>query len=265
MNLGSPSLKKERLHKVLAAGGFGSRRRCEELIRVGEVQVDGETVTEVGLKVDPAHQKIKCAGRFLRSRPSTTVLLNKPRGVLCTARDEQGRKTVFDLLLHVRERLFCVGRLDAESQGLILLTNDGDLCQRLTHPRYRVPRTYHVIVKGAITPEHLARMRKGVWLAEGRTGPVLARIKHRERSRARGETTVLEVTVHEGMNREVRRIFARHGLRVRRLKRIRVGPLSLGSLSEGQYRILRPEEVDRLRRAAKGGEERVEAKHAEDE
>ncbi|MBI2898949.1 MAG: rRNA pseudouridine synthase [Planctomycetes bacterium] len=256
---------RERLHKLLAAGGFGSRRRCEELIRLGEVEVDGRPVTEVGVKVDPERQKIKCAGRYLRPPRPLTLVLNKPRGILCTAKDERGRKTVFDLLHGVRDRLFAVGRLDAESQGLLLLTNDGELCNLLTHPRYAVPRTYHVMVRGSVTPELLERMRKGVWLAEGRTAPVLARVKHRERSRARGESCVLEVTVREGMNREVRRIFSRYGLKVKRLKRIRVGALNLGPLTEGQYRVLDRSEVEGLKRAAQAAVERKETAHAEEE
>lgn len=257
---------KERLHKLLAAGGFGSRRQCEDLIRLGEVQVDGRVVTEVGLKLDPAKHKIKCAGRYLRMRAPVTLALNKPRGYLCTSHDDRGRKTVFSLLEGIRERVFCVGRLDAESQGLILLTTDGELCNLLTHPRYGVPRTYHVLVRGVVTPELVARMRRGVWLAEGRTGPLHVRIKHRERSKQKGETTVLEVTVHEGMNREVRRAFARLGLKVKRLKRIRVGPLELGPLSEGKYRVLRPEEVERLRRTALAAVQPRETKpHGEEE
>lgn len=251
---------KERLHKVLAAGGFGSRRQCEQMIRLGEVQVDGRTVTEVGTKVDPEKQKIKCSGRFLRPARRVTYMLNKPRGYICSARDEKGRRTVLQLL-PVKDRLFTVGRLDAESQGLLLLTNDGDLCNLLTHPRYQVPRTYHVIVRGVVTPELLARMRRGVWLAERKTGPVLSRVKHRER-----DQTVLEVTVHEGMNREVRRIFARYGLKVKRLKRIRLGSLQLGPLSEGQSRPLTNEEVERLKRSAEAAIPKAkETAHAAEE
>lgn len=257
---------KERLHKILAAGGFGSRRQCEQMIRLGEVQVDGKTVSEVGLKVDPETQKIKCSGRYLKPMHRVTYLLNKPRGYICSSKDEHGRKTVLHLLPGVRERLFTVGRLDAESQGLILLTNDGELCNLLTHPRYQVPRTYQLLVRGGVTPEMIARMRRGVWLAERKTGPVLARVKHRERSKSRGEQTVLEVTVHEGMNREVRRIFARYGLKVKRLKRIRLGPLQLGSLTEGQSRPLTEEEVVRLKRTAAAAiPQSKETAHAEEE
>jgi len=243
-------MTRERLHKVLAAAGFGSRRRCEELIRLGEVEVDGRVATEAGTKVDPARHKIKCNGRYVKPPRPVTFLLNKPRGYLCTARDERGRKTVFDLFRGIRERLFTVGRLDAESQGLLLLTNDGELCNLLTHPRYRVSRTYHLIVRGSVTPERIAKMRRGVWLSEGRTGPVHVHVKHRERSRAGGESSVLEVTVYEGMNREIRRVFARQGIKVKRLKRVRLGSLNLGPLAEGEYRTLSSEEIERLKRAA---------------
>jgi pseudouridine synthase len=238
----------ERLHKVLAGAGFGSRRRCEEMIQAGLVTVDGRTVRELGVKVDPQRQKVACAGRIVRPVRPVTLLLNKPRRVVTTASDDRGRRTVMDLIRGVRERVFPVGRLDWESQGLLLLTNDGELANLLTHPRYGVPRTYHAIVKGQLTPGILARVQGGVWLSEGKTGPVKVLVKRRER-----EKSVLEVTLQEGMNREVRRIFARFGLRVARLKRIRLGPLSLGSLSEGRFRALTSQEVEALRASALRG------------
>ncbi len=239
-------MAEERLQKVLAAAGFGSRRHCEQLIASGKVTVDGAVVTELGVKVDPRRHRVVCAGQPVRPQRPVTLLLNKPRRVVTTARDEHGRRTVLDLLHGVRERVFPVGRLDWESQGLLLLTNDGDLANLLTHPRYGVPRTYHLIVKGDLTGEVLSKIQGGVWLAEGKTGPIRVFVKKRAR-----EGSVLEVTVREGMNREVRRIFARFGLRVKRLKRIRVGPLGLGALREGQYRYLLPAEVEALRASAR--------------
>ncbi len=238
-------MEMERLQKVLASAGVGSRRGCGEMIAQGRVTVDGRVALEKGMRVDPRTQKIYCDGRPVRPERPVTVLLNKPRRVVTTARDDRGRRTVLDLLRGVRERVFPVGRLDWESQGLLILTNDGELANLLTHPRYGVPRTYHVIVKGQVTPEILAKLRGGVWLAEGKTGGADIRVKSRDR-----EGSVLEVTVREGMNREVRRIFARFGLRVKRLKRIRVGPLGLGSLPEGRFRRLSGEEVRALRDAA---------------
>lgn len=238
----------ERLHKVLARAGFGSRRKCEELIARGAVTVDGAVVREMGVRVDPTRQKIFCLGAPVRPERPVTILLNKPRRVVTTLRDERGRRTVRDLIAEIKERIFPVGRLDWESQGLLLLTNDGELANLLTHPRYGVPRTYHVLLKGRLTREILERLKRGVWLAEGKTGPVKVRVKKRDR-----EGAVLEVTLREGMNREVRRIFARFGLRVKRLKRIRVGPLGLGKLREGEWRVLGPEEVEALRAAAREG------------
>ncbi len=237
-----------RLHKVLAQAGFGSRRSCEALISTGRVSVDGKVVTEMGVQVDPERSRITCGGRPVRPERALTILLNKPRRVVTTSSDDRGRRTVLDLLHGVRERLFPVGRLDWESQGLLLLTNDGELANLLTHPRYGVPRTYHAIVKGVLTPEILGKIQGGVWLSEGRTGRVKVLVKKRDR-----EGSVLEVTLREGMNREVRRIFARFGLRVKRLKRIRVGPLGLGSLAEGRYRALSRDEVEALRASALQG------------
>jgi pseudouridine synthase len=175
-----------------------------------------------------------------------TLLLNKPRNVITSVRDERGRRTVMDYVRGVRERIYPVGRLDWESQGLLLLTNDGELANLLTHPRFGVPRTYHAVVKGQLTPEILEKIQRGVWLSEGKTGPVRILVKKRDRAGA-----VVEVTLREGMNREVRRIFARFGLKVKNLKRLRVGPLGLGPLRPGQFRVLSPPEVEALRAAAR--------------
>ncbi|MBI2931220.1 MAG: rRNA pseudouridine synthase [Planctomycetes bacterium] len=231
----------ERLHKVLAHAGFGSRRACEQLIAAGTVQVDGKVVTQMGVKVDPERQKIRCGDRYVKTPPKVVYLLNKPRGVISTTRDERGRRTVLHLLRGVRERVYPAGRLDVESQGMIIMTNDGDLAAKLTHPRYRIPKTYHVILRGQLSPDVIEKARRGVWLSEGRTRPSRLNIVKRTR-----EVTVLEVTLHEGMNREVRRVFARFGYKVRRLKRVRIGGLSLGNLPEGHFRELNPEDVRRL-------------------
>lgn len=232
----------ERLHKVLAHAGAGSRRRCEESIRAGKVEVDGRVVTKLGTKVDPERSLIRCEGRRIQPPRYVYYLLNKPKNVLSSARDPQGRRTVLDFLPRVRERVYPVGRLDSDSEGLVLLTNDGELCHRLTHPRFEVPRTYHVVVGGEWTPSLLKRVQGGVWLSEGRTGRNEVWIK----KRMRGET-VLEVTLHEGMNREVRRIFAHVGLKVRQLTRIRMGPLSLSGLGRGSIRPLTSEEIRQLK------------------
>ena len=230
----------ERLHKVLAHAGFGSRRKCEELIRAGLVRVDGRVITEMGVKVDPRLQDIRCAKRRVRAPAPVVYLVNKPRNYLSTTKDEHGRKTVLDLVPH-KGRLYPAGRLDADSQGMILLTNDGDLCNRITHPRHGVEKSYHVVVRGSVPPEVMERVRRGIWLAEGRTSQVKLRLIKRDRQR-----TIVEITLREGKKREVRRLFARFGLKVRRLKRIRIGGLNLGSLKEGQYRLLLPDDIGKI-------------------
>jgi 23S rRNA pseudouridine2605 synthase len=185
----------------------------------------------------------------VRPPQGTVVLLfHKPRRVVCTVRDDRGRRTVMDFFRAFRERLYPVGRLDAQSQGMLVVTNDGELTNRLTHPRYGVSRTYHVVVEGEVGDAILQRLRRGVWLAEGKTAPIDTIVKKRER-----RATVLEVTVREGMNREVRRVFAKFGLEVSHLKRIRIGDLPLGSLPEGAYRRLEPSDIELMLRAAKPG------------
>ena len=249
----------ERLHKLLAHAGFGSRRSCEKRIAAGEVEVDGKVVTEMGVKLDPARHKIKCGGKYLRAPAHVYYLLNKPKGVVSTLSDNLGRRTVVDLLKGVKVRVYPAGRLDADSQGMLVLTNDGDLCNRLTHPRFQVPRAYHVVVEGTLDPKTIEKLSKGVWLSEGRTGPVEIRVKKADR-----EVTIVEVVIREGMNREVRRVFAKFGLKVNHLKRIRIGRLELGNLGDGKYRVLSKYDLEMLqaesaapkRPAAKPGEER---------
>lgn len=236
----------ERLHKVLAGAGVASRRACEQLIAAGQVTVNGRVVTEMGFKVDPTTQKIAFAGQIIRPPRLVTLVLNKPRKTVTTTKDEKDRRTVMKYVEGMRERVYPVGRLDWESEGLLLMTNDGDLANLLTHPRYGVPRTYHAIVAGSLSPEVLEKIQRGVWLSEGKTGPARILIKKRLR-----DMTVVDITVREGMNREVRRIFAKFGLKVKRLKRIRVGPLSLGTLGPGQTRLLSPQEVEALRASAR--------------
>lgn len=243
----------ERLHKVLARAGFGSRRTCEELILEGKVQVDGQVVTQLGTKVDPETQKIKCMGRWVREPRRIYLVLHKPKRYIVSMRDELGRKTVMDLVA-MRERVFPVGRLDKDSEGLILLTNDGEFANLLTHPRYRVEKTYHVILEGRITPKQKAKIERGVWLSEGKTGPARITVK-----KLLKELSVLDITIREGLNREVRRIFARLGLKVKRLKRIRIGTLDLGPLPEGAFRELTRGEVNALKSVALRGGEHAES------
>jgi 23S rRNA pseudouridine2605 synthase len=232
----------ERLQKVLAAAGLASRRDAEELILEGRVEIDGQVVTELGTRVDLHHQEISVDGESL-SRPKLVYFaVHKPAGVVSTARDPAGRPRVIDLLPPDAGRVFNVGRLDLESEGLILVTNDGELANQLTHPRHGVKKVYEVQVAGQPEPEVLAQLRKGVYLAEGFARAVNIRVKGRRKN-----STILEMVLDEGRNREVRRLFARVGHKVQRLTRIAVGPLRLGEMPRGAVRRLTPEEVRKLR------------------
>ena len=244
----SPPTPGERLQKVLAAAGIGSRRQCEELIRTGRVEVDGQTVTELGRRADPATQVISVDGQAIDLAEHVYYAVNKPVGVVSTSRDPSGRPRVVDLVPAARERLFPVGRLDLHSAGLILLTNDGELANRLTHPRYGVSKRYRVMVAGEPAPEVYERLKRGVHLAEG-----VARVDEIYVHLRRGKSTVLDVVLSEGRNREIRRILARVGHKVLELLRIGVGPVRLGKLPPGGYRRLTRAEVEALRRVAQKG------------
>jgi 23S rRNA pseudouridine2605 synthase len=247
----TPSAKGERLQKVLAAAGLGSRRHCEELILAGRVEVDGKVVTELGTRVRPGRQQIRVDGVRLRRPRRVYYALNKPAGVVCTNRDPSGRPRAIDLIPAQRERIFTVGRLDLHSEGLILLTNDGELANQLTHPRYRIPKTYRVLVAGHPEREVVAKLRRGIHLADG-----LARVAGVRISKRHKQSTLLEIVLTEGRNREIRRVLARVGHKVLRLTRIAIGPLRLGGLAPGEYRRLGSREVGALRRAAPGAARR---------
>jgi 23S rRNA pseudouridine2605 synthase len=234
----------ERLQKVLAAAGLGSRRQCEELITTGRVEVDRVVVTELGTRVDPAKQAIRVDGVALPQPRLAYYAVHKPAGVVTTNSDPARRPRVIDLLPNQDERLFPIGRLDLHSEGLILVTNDGDLANRLTHPRYGVTKVYKVLVAGHPTPETLAGLLKGVHLAEG-----LARVKSVAIKARQSKCTVLEMVLDEGRNREIRRVLARVGHKVLRLQRIAVGPVRLGLLPPGEHRPLTSQEVKSLREA----------------
>jgi 23S rRNA pseudouridine2605 synthase len=247
----------ERLQKVLAAAGLGSRRECELLIEQGRVMVDGRVVTRLGTRVDPEQQRIRVDGEAVQSERSVYYLLNKPKGFLSTNFDPSGRPRAVDILKAVPQRLFSVGRLDRESEGLLLLTNDGELTNRLTHPRYGVPKTYIVQVAGRPTPEDLAKMRKGVFLSEGKVTVDSVRSKG-----SRGRSTLLEIVLSEGRNREIRRMLARLGHKVMRLTRTAIGPVTDRGLRPGEFRKLQPDELQSLRHLAEshqGGVARPES------
>jgi 23S rRNA pseudouridine2605 synthase len=231
-----------RLQKALAAAGLGSRRECEELILAGRVEVDREVVSQLGTRVDPRSQEIRVDGEVLRPPHLTYYALHKPPDVVCTARDPSGRPRAIDLV-PPEPRVFAVGRLDLSSEGLLLLTNDGDLANGLTHPRHEVEKIYRVLVAGRMGEEELAKLRRGMHLAEGFAKPRRIRIVSSHPKR-----TWLEMVLDEGRNREIRRLLARVGHKVQRLVRIAVGSLRLGELPRGAYRPLHREEIDALRR-----------------
>lgn len=233
----------ERLAKVLAQTGTASRRKCEVLIREGRVYVGGIQIRDPAFPVDPFRDDIRLDGERLWLEKSVTYLLNKPKGLLCTHRDVKGRCTVYDLFRGHSQRLFTVGRLDKDSQGLILLTNNGKLSNLLAHPRHRVPKTYRVEVKGRVTQNALEKARAGVCLREGKLSLQRVILK---RGKERHASSVLEITLTEGKNREVRRVLARLGFKVKSLNRISLGPLELGDLPVGKYRRLTPREEEIL-------------------
>lgn len=230
-----------RLQKFLASCGLGSRRACEQFITDGRVAVDGRVVDQLGATVDPSRQRIALDGEPLRIERKKYFALYKPRGVVCTNRDPAGRPRVIDLLPPGGPRLFPVGRLDAESEGLILVTNDGDLAQKLAHPRYRIYRKYLVQVAGVPNRPALDRLREGEHFAEGRFRVHSARLLKKQ-----GQSGHVEVVLSEGQNREVRRLFARIGHKVMRLKRVAFGPIQLGRLSRGEHRPLTTAELTEL-------------------
>ena len=244
----------QRLQKILAAAGFGSRRACEELITTGRVEVDGKVITELGAKADPTRQKIRIDGEPLRRVKYRYYALHKPQGVVSTARDPSGRPRVVDLVPQDL-RVFPVGRLDKNSEGLILLTNDGELANGLTHPRYAVRKVYHVLTAGNVTPEELQVLHRGVHLAEGVARVVSAKIRSTE-----GKATWLEIVLDEGRNREIRRILARVGHKVMRLVRVEMGGVRLGDMPVGTYRQLSPREIDKLHEAVRDSRKRKEAR-----
>jgi 23S rRNA pseudouridine2605 synthase len=244
----------ERLQKVLASAGLGSRRQCEELITDGRIEVDRRVVTELGTRVDVSRQEVRIDGEPLKRSKRVYFALNKPPGVVSTNRDPSGRPRVVDLIVS-NDRLFTVGRLDMSSEGLIIVTNDGALANNLAHPRYGVDKIYHVQVAGSPAPEHLLTLRKGVHLAEG-----FVRVKEVHVKQRLKQSTVLEIVLSEGKNREIRRVMARIGHKVLRLKRIAIGPVRLGDLPLGAHRQLTALELRRLKALAAPGQAAQDAK-----
>lgn len=243
-----------RLQRFLAQAGVASRRKAEELIVAGRVKVNGRVVSELGSKVDPDRDKVFLGGKRLLVERPVYLMLNKPRGYVTTLSDPEGRPTVTTFLRHAGARVFPVGRLDFNTEGLLLLTNDGDLAHALMHPKHEVRKTYHVKLQGLVGPETVTSWQRGVTLDDGdETAPAEVTVLG-----TTGKNTWLEVTLHEGKNRQVHRTAEALGYRVLKLTRVAYGGLTLGDLRVGTTRALTPDEVERLRRAAGGSKHTFE-------
>jgi pseudouridine synthase len=252
-DVGNNTGVKERIQKILANAGVASRRNIEQMVVEGRVAVNGKIKTALPILIDPHRDKVEVDGEAIPMAPRETgkrlyILINKPKGVYSTnvAQGEQTR--VIDLLPpDLPGRVYPVGRLDAESKGLLLLTNDGELTNHLTHPRYGVAKTYKAVVDGYVTGDDIAELSKGVWLSDERTGKGMkADLSHVKVTSRGKERSTLEITLREGRNRQVRRMLARIGHKVRELTRVKLGPLTLHGLGPGQFRILTPREVKQL-------------------
>lgn len=236
----------KRLNKYMAECGVGARRKCDEIILQGRVAVNGVATTQLGIKINETTDRVHLDGRLLRPlQRFEYIILNKPKGVVTTAVDEKARKTVLNLI-PASTRLFPVGRLDADTTGLLLLTNDGDLAHRLTHPKFHVPKIYEARLDSELSREHKGQLEAGIQLEEGKTAP--CRIAYLDRDNRRR----VRITLHQGWNRQVRRMFEKLGYEVRGLRRVGFGGLNLRGLKIGAWRRLLPQEVARLRQAASG-------------
>lgn len=259
-------MSSERLQKLIATAGIASRRHAEEMITAGQVTVNGKTVTELGSKADPERDHIKVKGKLinplLKTRENIYVLLNKPRGYLSSVTDPEGRPLVIELLPQSLGRVYPVGRLDFNTEGLLLLTNDGEFTNFITAARNRVQKVYEVKVKGVPPDEAIERLKRGVVLPDGsRTAP--AQINHLSETES---NSWFEIKLHQGRNQQIRRMFDLIGYSVVKLRRVRIGFLRDGGLKPGEWRLLRTEEVARLlkapQKASKGKPAKSQAKHA---
>ena len=243
----------DRLQKILSAAGIASRRAAETLILDGRVSVNGVTVLELGTRAEPARDDIRVDGQRVRvASRHRYILLNKPRGYMTTRKDPEQRPTVLDLLPEVHEYIYPVGRLDYDSEGLLLLTNDGDLAARLLHPSHEVEREYYARVRGVPDEGALERLRRGVTLEGRRTAPAVVRLVDTGLG-AREDQSLVSIALHEGRTRQVRDMCEAIGHPVVRLKRVRFGPIADRALKVGEHRDLTPREVAMLKHAAQGG------------
>lgn len=236
----------ERLQKVIARAGIASRRKAEDLIRDGKVKVNGKVITELGVKVSPS-DRVEVEEIQIQREEPVYFLFYKPRGVISTVKDEKGRKAVTDFFPDIKERIFPIGRLDYDTSGLLLLTNDGDFANLLMHPRSEIDKVYVAKTEGIPQKEALRKLEKGVRLEDGKTAPAKVKMLSSDKKK---QTAIIEIAIHEGRNRQVRRMFEAIGHPVAKLKRERYGFLTLGGLKAGEMRELTPHEVKQIRALA---------------
>ncbi|MEE8359422.1 MAG: pseudouridine synthase [Candidatus Omnitrophota bacterium] len=233
-----------RLQVALSHAGLASRRKSADLVRLGKVKVNGKVVLEPGFRCDPSKDIITCGRKKCIPEKPVYIMLNKPRGVLSTSRDSRGRKTVLDLISDGGNRLYHVGRLDKDSSGLLLLTNDGEVAYRLMHPKFEIKRVYQVAIRGSLKEEDRSRMAKGIILEGERTSPCEIKIIKGSMNK-----TIISVKLHEGKKRQIRNMFQKFGYNVLKLKRLRFGPLELKGLDAGEHRGLTVHETKNLKKA----------------
>jgi pseudouridine synthase len=230
-----------RLQHFLAQAGVGSRRQCEKLITAGRIRVNGHVVQTLGAKIDPEHDEVHIDNKPVGTEEKFYMVLHKPSGYLSTVIDNRGRPTVSDLVRDVPARLYPVGRLDMDTEGILLMTNDGDFCYRMTHPKFEIKKTYLAEVKGKPSRRALAELRRGVKMEEGETSPAEVKL-----IKSAGNCSTVEITIHEGRKRQVKKMCKAVGYPVKRLKRIEFGGIRLGNLRPAHYRPLSDSERKRL-------------------
>ena len=240
-----------RLHKFLAVCGVASRRSAEKLVAAGRVSVNGNVVSNVRRGVDPETDDIRLDGKRVEPQSKVYIMLNKPRGYLTTMYDPQGRRAVSELVENVPQRVFPVGRLDKDTEGLLLMTNDGEVAYRLTHPKFEIKKTYHAVVSGVVTEESLDKVRAGVQLSDGVTSPAEVRVLSHQ-----GNSTSVEICITEGKKRQIRRMCSAVGHEVIELKRVATAGVVLGDVAPGKWRYLTPEEISQLRGPVSGSKDR---------
>jgi len=229
-----------RLSKYLADCGIWSRRKCGDLITSGRIKVDGQKITDLSFKV-PKTSKVLLDGKLVEPQEKIVIALNKPPGYISTASDEFGRKTVLDLVKNIKVRLYPAGRLDRDSRGLIILTNDGELVYNITHPKFMIPKTYELLIRGTMSKKDLSRLKNGINIDNKKLMPNKISIIENT-----GSHELLKIQIHEGRKRILRRVFAFLDYEVLELKRVKIGGLGLGNLKEGHYRILKKEDIEKL-------------------